>query len=181
MSSSPTTMRALQYLTFGQWPEVVEVERPRAGPGQVLLRMTAAGVCHSDIGLLTRPQAEYPYGALPQTLGHEGAGVVAEIGAGAAGVRLGDDVLVYGPRGCGHCRSCVAGAENLCAAAPRLGLRSPGLGAPGTMAEYLLVEDPRHLVPLHGLDPVQHVSLSDAGLTRITHCGGRGSTWLLET
>ncbi|SNQ50592.1 Alcohol dehydrogenase [Frankia canadensis] len=158
-------MKALQYRTFGQWPEVVEVERPRPGPGQVLLRVTAAGVCHSDLGLLARDADTYPYGSLPLTLGHEGAGVVAEIGAGVAGVRVGEPVVVYGPWGCGRCRVCATGAENHCPFAAALGIRAPGLGSAGSMAQYQLVNDARHLVPLGDLDPVRHVCLTDAGLT----------------
>lgn len=165
MGSPPRTMRALQYRTFGAWPEVVHVDRPEPGPGQVLLRITAAGVCHSDIGLISRAAADYPYGDLPQTLGHEGAGEVVQVGSGVKTVTLGDQVLIYGPRGCGTCSPCAAGAENLCPHAPVRAIRSPGLGAPGTMAEYHLVDDERHLVGLGDLDPVATVSLTDAGLT----------------
>src|SRR3712207_5978900 len=110
------------------------------------------------------PADKYAYG-LPLTLGHEGAGVVDALGDGVTGVALGDAVAVYGPWGCGLCSACARGAENYCPRAASLGIQPPGLGAPGALAEYLVVDDVRHLVPLGDLDPVEAVSLTDAGLT----------------
>jgi len=60
---------------------------------------------------------------------------------------------------------CAQGKENYCENAAAEGIATPGLGAPGSMAEYMLVDDSRHLVPLGDLDPVENVSLTDAGLT----------------
>ncbi|GAA5014297.1 NAD(P)-dependent alcohol dehydrogenase [Streptomyces siamensis] len=157
-------MKALQYRTIGAAPEVVTVPDPEPGPGQVLLKVTAAGVCHSDIAVMSWPAESFPY-PLPLTLGHEGVGTVAALGAGVSGLGEGDAVAVYGPWGCGICAKCAEGKENYCLRADELGIRPPGLGAPGSMAEYLLVDDPRHLVPLDGLDPVAAVPLTDAGLT----------------
>lgn len=157
-------MKALQYRTIGAPPEVVTVPDPEPGPGQVLLKVTAAGVCHSDIAVMSWPAEGFPY-ELPLTLGHEGVGTVAALGAGVTGLKEGDAVAVYGPWGCGTCAKCAEGKENYCLRADALGIRPPGLGRPGAMAEYLLVDDPRHLVPLDGLDPVAAVPLTDAGLT----------------
>ena len=157
-------MKALQYRTVGAAPEVVTVPDPEPGPGQVLLKVTAAGVCHSDIAVMSWPAEQLPF-PLPLTLGHEGAGTVAALGAGVTGLAVGDSVAVYGPWGCGSCHMCAQGKENYCLRAAELGIRPPGLGAPGAIAEYLVVDDPRHLVPLDGLDPVAAVPLTDAGLT----------------
>ncbi|MEU6451987.1 NAD(P)-dependent alcohol dehydrogenase [Streptomyces sp. NPDC046979] len=157
-------MKALQYRTIGAPPEVVTVPDPEPGPGQVLLKVTAAGVCHSDIAVMGWPAEGFPY-ELPLTLGHEGVGTVAALGAGVTGLDEGDAVAVYGPWGCGTCAKCAEGKENYCLRADALGIRPPGLGRPGSMAEYLLIDDPRHLVPLDGLDPVAAVPLTDAGLT----------------
>ncbi|HLT82629.1 MAG TPA: NAD(P)-dependent alcohol dehydrogenase [Phototrophicaceae bacterium] len=157
-------MKALQYRTIGAAPEVVEIETPEPGPGQVRLKVTAAGVCHSDSFIMSLPEEQYIYG-LPLTLGHEGAGVVDKLGEGVTGLEVGTSVAVYGPWGCGHCYMCAQGKENYCERAAELGIAPPGLGAPGAMAEYMIVDDPRHLVPLGDLDPVQNVSLTDAGLT----------------
>lgn len=157
-------MRALQYRTIGRPPEVVEIPTPSPTAGEVLLKVTAAGACHSDEFVMSLPAEAYTYG-LPLTLGHEGAGVVAALGAGVEGVKEGDAVAVYGPWGCGYCRACAMGAENYCENAAALGIKPPGLGSPGAMAEYMIVRSPRHLVPLLDLDPVENVALTDAGLT----------------
>src|ERR1700684_4273367 len=158
------TVRALQYRSIGRAPEVVTVPDPEPGPGQILLKVTAAGVCHSDLHVMELPgdRLRHP---LPLTLGHEGAGTVAALGAGVTGWREGDAVAVYGAWGCGLCGACAAGRENYCPHAAGLGIFPPGLGAPGAMAEYLLIDDRRHLVALVDLDPVLSVPLTDAGLT----------------
>jgi len=157
-------MRAVQYRTIGGEPEVVELPTPEPGPGQIRLRVTAAGLCHSDSFIMGLPAEQFGYD-LPLTLGHEGAGIVDALGEGVSGVAVGDSVAVYGPWGCGLCSACARGAENYCTRAAALGIQPPGLGAPGALAEYLIVDDARHLVPLGDLDPVATVSLTDAGLT----------------
>lgn len=164
MSAQPAQMKAVQYRTVGAAPEVVTVERPEPGPGQVLLKVTAAGVCHSDIAVMSRPAEALPF-PLPLTLGHEGAGTVAALGEGVTGLEVGESVAVYGPWGCGNCLMCAQGKENYCLRAAELGIRPPGLGAPGALAEYMIVDNARHLVPLGDLDPVTAVPLTDAGLT----------------
>lgn len=158
-------MRALQMTGWQSDPELRDVPPPRPGPGEVLVRIGAAGVCHSDLHVLH----EFPAGAfpwrLPFTLGHESAGWVAEVGAGAAGVEVGQPVAVYGPWGCGACPACASGAENYCR---RLSATAPvaGLGRDGGMADYLLVPSARHVVPLPGsLTPRIAAPLTDAGLT----------------
>lgn len=157
-------MKAVQYRTVGAEPEVVTVPDPEPGPGQVLLKVTAAGVCHSDIAVMSWPADAMPY-ELPLTLGHEGTGTVAALGQGVTGLEIGESMAVYGPWGCGLCANCAQGKENYCLDAARLGIFPPGLGAPGAIAEYLIVDDKRHLVPLGDLDPVSTVPLTDAGLT----------------
>lgn len=157
-------MRALQYVEIGSPPRVVEVETPEPGPGEIRLKVSAAGVCHSDEFVMSLPAEAYTFG-LPLTLGHEGAGTVDALGEGVMNLALGDSVAVYGPWGCGRCHACSRGAENSCPYAVELGIAPPGLGAPGAIAEYMIVDDVRHLVPLGDLDPVRNVSLTDAGLT----------------
>ena len=84
-------MRALQYRTIGSRPELVEVPDPEPRPGEVLLRVTAAGVCHSDEHVMQMPAEHFPF-PLPLTLGHEGAGEVVALGDGATGVEIGEQV-----------------------------------------------------------------------------------------
>lgn len=157
-------MKACQYVEIGAPPQVTEVAKPEPGPGQVLLKVTAAGACHSDAFVMGLPAERYAYG-LPLTLGHEGAGEIAELGDGVTGWETGESVAVYGPWGCGSCHACAQGKENYCRYAAERGITPPGLGRPGAMAEYLLVDSPRHLVRLGDLDPVRNVALTDAGLT----------------
>ncbi|HEV2358578.1 MAG TPA: Zn-dependent alcohol dehydrogenase [bacterium] len=88
----------------------VEVQAPKAG--EVLVRMAAAGVCHSDLHVMTG----HLFAPLPAVLGHEGAGVVEEIGAGVATVRPGDHVIPLWRLSCGECEYCTAGRPALCAA-----------------------------------------------------------------
>jgi D-arabinose 1-dehydrogenase-like Zn-dependent alcohol dehydrogenase len=78
-------MRALQYTRVGGAPELREVDEPTPGLGEVLLRITASGLCHSDQVVMSYSEEQYPY-PLPMTFGHEPAGVVAELGEGATGV-----------------------------------------------------------------------------------------------
>jgi propanol-preferring alcohol dehydrogenase len=161
-------MKALQYVEFGQPPRVVEVPKPTAGPGQIVLKVTAAGVCHSDEFVMSLPAEVFPQffnWTLPITLGHEGAGIVHELGEGVTEFAIGDAVAVYGPWGCGVCVYCIEGNEMQCPHAIAQGINPPGLGNPGAMAEYMLIDTARHLVPLGDLDPVANVSLTDAGLT----------------
>ena len=97
-------MRALQYTAIGKPPEIREVPVPEPGPGEVLLKMTAAGVCHSDEYYMSLPAEKFMF-ELPLTLGHEGAGIVAGLRGSAIGVKEGDSVAVYGAWGCGNCES----------------------------------------------------------------------------
>jgi NDMA-dependent alcohol dehydrogenase len=87
----------------------VEVHAPRAG--EVLVRMAVAGICHTDLHVMT---GHVP-APLPAVLGHEGAGVVAEVGPGVASVRAGDHVIPLWRLSCGVCEYCSAGRPALCA------------------------------------------------------------------
>lgn len=161
-------MRALRLLAWNSAPELVEVPVPEAGPGQAVIRIGGAGVCHSDLHLMHDfAPGLLPWGP-PFTLGHENAGWVHELGPGAGGFEIGQPVAVHGPWGCGHCERCLVGIDTYCedpAAAPVPG-GGGGLGLDGGMAEFMLVPDVRHLVALPGgLDPVLAAPLTDAGLT----------------
>lgn len=88
--------------------EAIEVDEP--GPGEVLLRLAASGVCHSDLHSLT---GTFPW-VTPSILGHEGAGVVEAVGAGVAGVAVGDHAILTWLPYCGSCRFCTSGRKNVC-------------------------------------------------------------------
>lgn len=154
-------MKALQYRAIGGRPELVEIDKPVPAPGQVLLKVTAAGACHSDEFIMGASAEDYYFKPLPLTLGHEVAGTVEQLGDGVTGLELGESVIVYGPWGCGRCYACASGEEQNC----EQGMRAPGIFSDGGMAEYMLVDDARHLVSIGELDPVANVSLTDAALT----------------
>ncbi|SOD98099.1 S-(hydroxymethyl)glutathione dehydrogenase/class III alcohol dehydrogenase [Caenispirillum bisanense] len=91
--------------------EEVQVAAPKAG--EVLVRIVATGVCHTDAFTLSGAD---PEGIFPSILGHEGAGVVEEVGPGVTSVAVGDHVIpLYTPE-CGTCKFCLSGKTNLCQA-----------------------------------------------------------------
>ena len=96
--------------------EVADVELSPPGVGEVLLRMRAAGLCHSDLSVIdgNRPRP------LPMVLGHEGAGIVEEVGPGVTDLVVGDHVVTAFVPSCGHCSPCESGRPALC---------EPGLAA----------------------------------------------------
>jgi S-(hydroxymethyl)glutathione dehydrogenase/alcohol dehydrogenase len=91
--------------------EDIDVEGPRAG--EVLVQIKATGVCHTDAFTLS---GDDPEGLFPAVLGHEGGGVVVEIGAGVTSVKVGDHVIPLYTAECRQCRFCKSGKTNLCQA-----------------------------------------------------------------
>jgi alcohol dehydrogenase, propanol-preferring len=158
-------MRALRLVDWKHRPEFADVAEPEPGPGEVRVRVGGAGACHSDLHLMYDFEGGMlPWGP-PFTLGHENAGWVDALGPGASGVEVGEPVAVYGPWGCGSCHRCVQGLENYCVHQAELQVAGGGLGADGGMASHMVVPNPRHLVPLGDLDPVEAAPLTDAALT----------------
>jgi propanol-preferring alcohol dehydrogenase len=157
-------MRAVRLEAWGSPPVLTEVPVPAPGPGEVLLRVEAAGLCHSDLHVMDAAPGTLPY-ELPFTLGHEVVGSVARVGEGVPPEWLGRSCAVHGIWSCGRCRNCRRGRENYC-----LDLVGPvggGLGRDGGLADYVLVPDVRHLVPVEGADATAMAPLTDAGLTAL--------------
>jgi propanol-preferring alcohol dehydrogenase len=152
-------MRAARLHAYGQPLVLDEVPTPTPGPGETLVRIEGAGLCHSDLHVIDGEIRILP--KLPHTLGHENAGTVAAVGAGVRAVREGDPVAVFGGWGCGFCPWCVRGDEQLCATPEWVGLSRHD----GGFADYLLVPHERHLVKLERLAPRDAASLTDAALT----------------
>lgn len=153
-------MKAFQLLAPRQtsWHDV---PTPAPGPGDVLVEVAAAGVCHSDLHLIHARSLPYD---LPMTLGHEVAGRVVELGESVTDRVVGEPVIAFLCWGCGECRACRAGAENYCLAHHRDSVPGPGMSHDGGMAEHVVVPA-RHLLPLGDLDPVAAAPLADAALT----------------
>lgn len=161
-------MKALRLMEWKSDPMLTEVEDPKPGADEVVVRVGGAGACHSDLHLMREFESGLlPWGP-PFTLGHENAGWVHAIGSAVTGLEVGQPVAVYGPWGCGNCGRCRLGIETYCenpGAAP-VPMGGGGLGLDGGMAEFMLVPSARLLVPLpEGLDPASAAPLTDAGLT----------------
>lgn len=154
-------MRAVRFVGVGESARMEDVAKPSAGPGQVLIKIGGAGVCHSDLHVMEEDLGFSP----PFTLGHENAGWVVELGEGVTGFKEGDAVAVYGPWGCGRCHACQQSMENYCENWAEIDGFGGGLGLDGGMAEFMLVPAARLLVPLGDLSPAKAAPLSDAALT----------------
>lgn len=134
-----------------------DVPTPRPGPGEVLVRVHACGVCASDLHVV---QGVTPAAHLPITLGHEAAGVVADVGEGVEDWLPGDRVLVPAGRFCGQCTMCLGGRENLCPFQHVLGVTTDGAQADHAIAPA------RMLVPVPGSLPFDQAAiLADAVAT----------------
>ena len=105
--------RAAVAFKAGQPLEITEVDVQGPKDGEVMVRMVATGVCHTDAYTLSGSD---PEGIFPSILGHEGGGVVEEVGPGVTSVKVGDHVIpLYTPE-CGKCSFCLSGKTNLCQA-----------------------------------------------------------------
>lgn len=128
----PATMRAAVVTELGKPLDIRQIERPEPGPGEILVRTQASGVCHTD---LHAAQGDWPVKPTPPFIpGHEGVGFVAAVGAGVIGVKEGDRVGVpWLYSACGHCEHCVGGWETLCESQ-----RNTGYSVNGGYADYVL-------------------------------------------
>ncbi len=131
-------MRALVY----QGPMTMTVEQvpdPAPGPGQVIVRVQAVGICGSDVhGFIGKTGRRKP----PMIMGHEATGVVAQVGTDVTRFRPGDRVVINPILACGVCRNCRAGRPNIC-----LDRHALGVDLPGAYADYVQVAE-RMLYPM---------------------------------
>lgn len=132
--SLPKTMKAAVVPGLGQRLEIREVPVPQVGPGQILMRVRASGVCHTD---LHAAEGDWPVKpTAPFIPGHEGVGEVAAIGAGVTHVKEGDRIGVpWLHTACGHCEHCAGGWETLCE-----DQQMTGYTVDGGYADYVLAD-----------------------------------------
>lgn len=130
----PKTMKAAVVRTFGEPLRIEELDVPRPGPGQVLMRVAASGVCHTD---LHAANGDWPVKPSPPFVpGHEGVGYVAAVGDGVDNLREGDAIGVpWLHSACGHCDYCLTGWETLCESQ-----QNTGYSVNGGFAEYVLAD-----------------------------------------
>src|SRR6185503_21198912 len=131
-------MQAAVVEQFGKPLVLREWDIPTPGPGQILVKTEACGVCHTDLHAANGDWPAKP--TLPFIPGHEGIGRVVALGAGVTAVKEGDRVGVpWLHTACGHCRHCLGGWETLCAEQ-----RNTGYSVNGSFAEYV-VADPDYV------------------------------------
>ncbi|CAM3701298.1 alcohol dehydrogenase catalytic domain-containing protein [Kibdelosporangium persicum] len=152
-------MRAAVITDFSTPLELREVPTPEPGSQQVLVRMEACGICHTDIHITYGDWPIRP--ELPRIPGHEGVGIVERVGAGVTTSRIGQRVaLPWLGSACGQCGFCVSGWETLCESQ-----RNTGYSIDGGYAEYAVV-DARYAVAVpDGVPPIEAAPLTCAGVT----------------
>ena len=150
-------MRAMVFYGAGQPLQLTELAIPSPAPNQVLLRVTACGICRTDLHVI---DADLPNPVLPLVPGHQIVGEIAALGAGVSGLSLGQRIGVPWLGGsCGHCWFCEHDRENLCDEA-----RYTGYQVNGGFAEYT-VADARYCFPIpQGYSDLQAAPLLCAGL-----------------
>src|SRR5246500_4401470 len=166
-------MKSFRVAEFNAPLKEMEEPTPQPAGTRVLIKVKAAGVCHSDLhiweggydlGHGRKPLSLKDRGvSLPRTMGHETVGEVLAFGpdAKAGGdLKLGDIALVYPWLGCGKCEVCLAGDENMC-----LKPASLGVYCDGGYADHMTVPHPRYLLNLKGLDPVTAAPYACSGVT----------------
>ena len=170
------TMHSAVVEQFGQPLALRELDIPVPGPGQILVKTEACGVCHTD---LHAAHGDWPLKpSLPFVPGHEGIGRVVAIGEGVTAVAMGERVGVpWLYSACGHCEHCLAAWETVCDQA-----QFGGYTRNGGFAEYILA-DPRYVAHIpDGLSAAEAAPLICAGVTSykgIKETGARPGEWLL--
>ncbi len=162
-------MRCYCVMHHGQPLELVECPVPQPQGSEVLVKVKAAGLCHTDLHLW---EGHYDLGGgkkltlaergikPPITLSHEIAGEVVSGGPEAPALQGGQAVLIHPWIGCGDCAACKRGEENIC-----IKPQSLGVVRPGGFAEYVIVPHAKYLVPLDGIDAAEAAPLACAGVT----------------
>jgi 2-desacetyl-2-hydroxyethyl bacteriochlorophyllide A dehydrogenase len=116
-------MKAVRLVKVGQPVEMHDIPVPEVGPQDVLVKVKAAGICHSDAHYRAGVSPVRP---LPMTLGHEVAGFVKEVGETVAGLQPGDRVCLHYMVTCGNCEYCNMGSEQFCTSGSMIGKYRPG-------------------------------------------------------
>jgi D-arabinose 1-dehydrogenase-like Zn-dependent alcohol dehydrogenase len=162
-------MKSYQLVEFGKPLSPVDVATPQPVGEEVLIEVQAAGVCHSDLHIW---EGSYDLGGgkrlslkdrgmrLPLTMGHETAGKIVAIGPDVKDRKVGEVCLVYPWIGCGECRVCRMGYENLC-----MKPRCLGVHCDGGYSDHLIIPKSKYLLPIGDLDPVALAPYACSGVT----------------
>ena len=162
-------MRMFQVCVCGQPLQLNQQPTPEPKGSEVLLKVLAAGVCHSDLHLADgwfdlgggkRMSLQDRGMKLPVTLGHENVGEVVAVGPGVKDVKVGMRMLADPWIGCGNCPACQRNEDNLCTA-----MRSLGVFSNGGYADYMMVPHPRYLFDIGDMSPERCAPLACSGAT----------------
>jgi propanol-preferring alcohol dehydrogenase len=169
-------MQAAMVEQFGKPLQIREIDVPAAGPGQILVKTEACGVCHTDLHAANGDWPARP--TLPFTPGHEGIGRVVGVGVGVTAVKEGDRVGVpWLYSACGHCEYCLSAWETVCAKA-----QFGGYTKNGGFADYI-VADPNYVAHIPaGLAAAAAAPLICAGITSykgLKETGARPGQWVV--
>ena len=152
-------MRSAVVRQLGTPAQVEERPVPQPGPGQILIRLEACGLCHTDIHAMRGDWPVKPN--LPLVPGHEGVGIVEALGEGVTTRQVGQRVAMpWLGHACGECRYCVDGRENLCESQ-----YNNGYAVDGAYAEYMLADALYAVVVPDGVTPLDAAPLTCAGVT----------------
>jgi alcohol dehydrogenase, propanol-preferring len=169
-------MKSFRVAEFNAPLKEIDEPTPQPAGTQVMLKVKAAGVCHSDLhiweggydlGHGRKPLSLKDRGvSLPLTMGHETVGEIVAFGPEVTaddkhGLKVGDIVLAYPWLGCGKCKTCLGGDENMCIVKPS----ALGVYCDGGYADHLTVRHPKYLIDLKGLDPVTAAPYACSGVT----------------
>jgi alcohol dehydrogenase, propanol-preferring len=154
-----TTMKAAVVPALGAKLEIRQLPIPVPGPGQVLMRMEASGICHTDIHAANGDWPVKP--TAPFIPGHEGVGIVEALGPGASVHKVGERVAVaWLGSACGACSYCLSGWETLCEKQ-----ENSGYSVDGAYAEYAVADDQYVVSVPAGVTPFDAAPLTCAGVT----------------
>ncbi|MDE2061452.1 MAG: alcohol dehydrogenase catalytic domain-containing protein [Bradyrhizobium sp.] len=169
-------MKSFRVAEFNAPLKEMDEPTPQPSGTQVLIKVKAAGVCHSDLhiweggydlGHGRKPLSLKDRGvSLPLTMGHETVGEIVAFGpelteSDKHGLKVGDIVLAYPWLGCGKCKTCLGGDENMCIVKPS----ALGVYCDGGYADHLTVRHAKYLIDLKGLDPVTAAPYACSGVT----------------
>jgi len=178
----PKTYKAVVYDKPGTIStKVLELETPEPGPGEVLVRLTHSGVCHSDMGVMENSWRGLPYPTQPgQVGGHEGVGIVHKLGPGTelSNVKVGDRVgIKWIASACGSCLACFEGQDGCC-----FNQKISGYYFPGTFAQYA-IGPANYVTPIpDGLSSEEAAPMLCAGVTvyaALRKSGASSGQWVV--
>jgi propanol-preferring alcohol dehydrogenase len=152
-------MKAARFYKVGEPLRIEEVDIPGISPEEVLVKIKACGICHTDLHFID--EGLYKPGKIPQTMGHEAGGDVVEVGSAVKGVRVGDRVLIHFYFSCDQCYYCQRGRQSLCISPD---FEQFGFTVDGGYAEYAKAPA-RSIVELPKEVPYEAGILVDAGST----------------